>query len=265
MTCETTARRALFAALTLTTLARAAPAQRTAPSGRPAAPTLVGVPSPDSENPNGQVDPKPPPRPRSRSTLAGIQGGGPGTHLKDHPAGRDILDQIAQAIIAREVSVAPIWGTKYMVHDCLGLKASAGSFLLRLRSPNARFEGTGAVLTFVVDRVAIDVLTLRMRPNPNNPANPCTFGGRFEVGGSASDVRYEYRFDPILDLQQCKVGRVVEVDTRWSIGGLNLKPLQNNLDYVARKMIEEGLNYSTNYLDQVIATANLVLQVRCHG
>jgi len=262
---ETAARRILLAVLALTTLTRTAPAQRTPPPSRPSPPALVGVPSPDSENPNGQIDPKPRPRPQSSLTLAGIRGGGAGTHLRDHPAGQEILNQIAQAISAREVSVAPIWGTKYMVHDCLGLKASAGSFLLRLRSPSARFEGTGAVLTFVVDRVSIDVLTLRMRPNPNNVSNPCTFGGRFEVGGSASDVRYQYRFDPILDLQQCKVGRVVDVDTRWSIGGLNLKPLQNNLDQAAKKMIEEGLNYSTNYLDQVIATANLVLKVRCQG
>ena len=243
--------------LTTTAVAQRKP---TAPSKPP--PIGVGTPSPDSENANSEADMRAPPPARGKLALAGLSGT-VGLPLREHPNGLEILQKIASALAEVEVSVAPIWGAKYMANDCLGLKASAGSFLFRLQRPNARFAGTGAVLTFLVDRVSMNALTLRMRPNPNNLANPCTFGGRFTVGGSASNVRYEYRFDPILNMQECKLGSVLNVKTRWHIGGLNLQPLQNNLDAVAAKMIEEGLNHSTNYLDQVIATTNAVLKVKC--
>ena len=153
-----------------------------------------------------------------------------------------------------------------MVGKCLGVRASAGKFKLRLASPNLRFENTGIVLTFRIPRISMSALRVRVRPNPTNLAKPCTFGAAHEIGGSASDLRYELRFDPILDLQQCKVGSMGKVHNLWRIGGLNLKPLQNNLDEMAKNMIEDSLTATTNLstVDQIVAGINGFLAVQCH-
>ncbi|HEY2932535.1 MAG TPA: hypothetical protein VGK99_12395 [Acidobacteriota bacterium] len=45
----------------------------------------------------------------------------------------------------------------------------------------------------------------------------------------------------MLDIQQCRLLSIGMVRPKWRIGGLNLKPLQNDLDKVAKEMIEDAL------------------------
>jgi len=55
-------------------------------------------------------------------------------------------------------------------------------------------------------------------------------------------VRFEIRFDPLLDLRECKVQTAGQIRYSFAIGGFNLRPLQNDLDNVAKNMIEEAIN-----------------------
>lgn len=162
---------------------------------------------------------------------------------------------------------ALLGGHKYMVNHCLGVKASAGEFYLRLADPTFHFEGTGVKLTFGIDRVSMDAIKIRMRPNVGNPLEPCKFSKKFEVGGSAKDVRLEMSFDPVLDLKRCRVGSMGSVHTKWRIGNLNLKPLQNNLDEMAKNMVEDAMTYVSEFdmIDQTVRTIDDILELDCPG
>ncbi len=186
--------------------------------------------------------------------------------LRQHPQAQEIMQGVIKDLMGKEIDVALLGGKEYMVGKCLGVRAGAGKFKLRLASPNLRFENTGVVLTFRIPRIAMSALRVRVRPNPTNLANTCTFGHAFDIGGSASDLRYEVRFDPILDVQQCRVGTMGRVHHLWRIGGLNLKPLQNNLDEMAKNMIEDSLTYTSNFSvsDRIVGGINGLLGVHCH-
>jgi hypothetical protein len=162
--------------------------------------------------------------------------------LRNHPRAQEIVSAAASKATSPQISVSLLAGEDYLIGDCLGVHASGGGFKARLENPSIRLEGTGIVMTFRIPRVSIDALTIRVRPNPTNAANPCTFGQRFSIGGSIGDIEFEMSYDPILDLKECKLTRPGEFRYRWSIGGLNLKPLQNDLDAAARQMIEDALN-----------------------
>lgn len=162
--------------------------------------------------------------------------------LRQHPRAQEVVSAAASKATNPQISISLLAGEDYLISECLGVHASAGSFKTRFENPNVRLEGTGIVVTFRIPRISVDALTIRIRPNPTNPADPCTFGHRFSIGGSIGDIEYEMRYDPILDLKECKLTRPGEFRTRWSIGGLNLKPLQNDLDNAARRMIEAALN-----------------------
>ena len=221
--------------------------------GKPAPPAervpgRLGVFSPASENANGQADP--PPRVSTIPRLGpGIGSSSRPMLVKDHPQAQQILSAIGQALAQREINVALLGGQKYMINDCLGIKASAGQFYLRVSNPTVGFDGAAIKIEAAIEHISLNVLKVRVRPNLGNLLEPCKFSGAFEVGGAASNVRFEMRLGgPTLDLNQCRVATLGPVDVRWHVGGLNLKPLQNNLDEVAKEMIEDALNASTSFL-----------------
>lgn len=232
------------------------------------APTASAVePTPD-ENEDNEPDPKPRPRMLPKFDDRGFAGA---KHIKDHPKAQQMLDGIVKGFMQKEMNVSLLGGEKYMVNKCLGIKASAGEFTLKLDNPNIRFEGTGVAATFAIDRVSLNGLSVRIRPNATNPLKLCHFSKRRSVGGVAKNVRLELKMDPLLDLQQCKVGNVGKVHVKVRIGGLNLKPLQNNLDEMAKNMIEDSLTYVFENMwsgagtDQVIRTINDILELDCPG
>ncbi|NWG14774.1 MAG: hypothetical protein HXY20_14710 [Acidobacteria bacterium] len=232
-------------------------------------PGLLGEHSGDEENGDNDPDPEPEWQRRNLSTGAAAatssRATAGGTRLKGYPKAQEMLDGIVRGLTQMEIDAALLGGQKYMINNCLGVKASAGKFKLKLAHPNLRWEGTGAVLTFRIERISFSALKIRMRPRAN-PIDPCKFSGRFEVGGAATDVHYEMRLDPLLDLQQCRLGSMGQIQEKWRIGGLNLKPLQNNLDNVAKNMIEDSLTYASNFNigDRIVAGINGFLGAQCH-
>ena len=218
---------------------------------------------------DAQDDPEPVERPKPRAVaslrLPTMRAGAKGTKLTEYADAQKLLDAIAQGIAAREIDIALLGGEKYKINKCLGVKASAGTFKLKFASPNARIEGSGARLTFRINSVSINALKIRMKPNAGNPLKPCHWSKRFGVGGAAKDITYELRFDPVLDLEQCKLGSMGNVKHRLDIGGLNLKPLQNDLDRAAKNMLEDAFNNALNLNmgDRIVASANAFLGVQC--
>lgn len=243
---------------------------RTGPSPlRKSIPELRGDLSGDEEN--GDNDPDPEPEwvkktvPARADAMTSTRAAVGGTRLKDYPKAKEMLDGIVQGLMQMEIDVALLGGHKYMINDCLGLKASAGKFKLKLARPELRWEGTGAKLTFRIERIALNALKVRMRPRADL-LKPCKFSGKFEVGGAATNVSYEMRLDPLLDLQQCKLGSLGQIREKWRIGGLNLKPLQNNLDNMAKNMLEDCLTYASNFNlgDRIVAGITGFLGAQCH-
>ena len=231
--------------------------------------TQVSQPQPppdeDAQDDSDPVE-KPKPRLAPRLNLPGVRAGSKGTRMKDYPEAQQMMNEVIKGIMNKEIDVALIGGEKYKVNKCLGIKASAGTFRMKLASPNLRIEDTGVRLTFRINRVSMNALKIRMRPNAGNPLKLCHWSKKFTVGGAASNVTYEFRFDPILDLQQCKLGSMGQVKGHFEIGNLNLKPLQNNLDNVAKNMVEDAMNYAgeLNVVDRVIAGVNGFLAAKCH-
>lgn len=241
-----------------------------------------GAVSADDENEGGEADPKFRPdirrfQPRAASGASGTRARGSAAtsarsgpaHLKDHPKGQELVRQLEQLYQAREINVSLLNGHKYMINDCLGLKVSAGEFKLKFINPSVRIDGSGIVFECGISRIDMSAIKLRMRPRvpPWDDPNPCKFSKKFEVGGSAEDIRIIMRFDPLLDLERCRVADVTSVDIRVRIGELNLKPLQNDLDRMAKDMVEDALTYflNVNFLSQVVQTLDDLIEADCPG
>ena len=203
---------------------------------------LKGVPSSASENEDNESDP---PAPKQRP-VPDAQAAQVSLAIAKHVSDLQNVQQFFQALGHEfanwQINTALIGGNKYMINDCLGIKASAGEFNFRPGAPSLRIDGTGVLMQFVVERITLNGLMVRVRPNVTNPTKLCHFSKRFGVGGSASNVRFELRFDPLLDLKQCRVMTAGTVRPKFAIGGLNLKPLQNDLDPVAKNMLEDAVN-----------------------
>ena len=190
-----------------------------------------------------QPSPAPKPSPDGRS-LSPEQMGATmsGTiRLSKHPEASAILSEVANAFDGVSINVGLLSGEKYEAGSCVGIKVSSGTFELQMTKPQFSVDNTGVVFAFTIPHVTLNALRLHAMPSAH--ANPCSYGGVLDVGGSASDVRFTYRLDPILALSNCSMFRLDPSldEAKWSIGGLNLKPLQNDLDKVAKRMLVASL------------------------
>jgi hypothetical protein len=223
---------------------------------------------PPDDDANEDDDPDPPKMLRKKGLRLGAGGRSMGkpVRLDKYPDAAGFLRKVADAMTRKEINVSLIGGEKYMVNKCFGIKVRAGNFRMKLASPNARIEGTAAKLTFRVERISMNGISLRMRPS-TNVLKPCHFGKKFSVGGAATNVRIEFRFDPIMDFAKCKFGSFGDIHTRVDIGNLNLKPLQNDLDKMAKNAVEDALNnfFKFDPVDQIFRTIDDVLEVDCPG
>jgi hypothetical protein len=227
---------------------------------------LKGVLSPDSENKNGESDPRPNLTTVHAYTLPTLRAGAKTERLRDDPDAKTILQELAKDLGGVQINVALLGGRKYMINNCLGVKASAGNFNLGIPDPDLRIAGTGIDLTFTVSRVSFNALSVRVRPDITNILGGCSFSGTIGVGGTADQVSLELQFDPILDLERCQVGSMGQIHWIWGIGSFTLSPLPGEVGVVAKDMIVDSLNYATNFniTDRIAAGLTALIGAKCH-
>lgn len=227
---------------------------------------IRGVLSADSENTGGQTDRHrmvPAARPFVATPPHSL---GKSRRLKDDPAIGEYIKAAAWALKGFEVKTVLLAGHKYMVNECLGMKVNAGEFALTVPDPDLRVVSDGLVLTFAIAHVAMNAFSVRLRPDPTDVIQPCHFSATVGIGGSADNVRYELHFDPVLDIEQCRIGSMGQVHQVWRIGTLHLNPLPAAVSNLAGDMIEDSLTAFANadLVDRIVAVLNAAATNQCH-
>ena len=207
--------------------------------------------SPNNENENNEADPVFKPiafsvvTPKKRGDTQSNQ-----KKLSEMENGIQLVQDILNRMMNNEYGFELLSSHKYMINNCLGFKVSAGSFNLRFNSPYVAVSPTGKLtVKLSVDEIKFSAFKLRMRPcsKVEHLPDPCHFGPKFEVGGEATNLSVTATFDPVAVAlastdMYCYLTIPGGVDIKWKIGGLNLKPMQNNLDDLGRAMVEDALN-----------------------
>lgn len=223
-----------------------------------------GVRSSDNENAKGEKDSYASPMMRA-IPITGLSS--KSRRLRDDPDAQKYLDKAKSLLSGFDINTALLAGHKYMIANCVGIKVSAGEFMLRVPDPDLKLDNTGVVLTFAIPHMEMSGFKLRFRPDVTDPTEMCHFSGRYGVGASADNLRLELHFNPILDLEQCKISSMGHVTQIWRIGTLRMSPLPNEVSDLAGNIIEDALTNSANFnlLDRMLAGFNAVAGVRCHG
>ncbi|HEY3746989.1 MAG TPA: hypothetical protein VGL17_12135 [Gemmatimonadaceae bacterium] len=186
--------------------------------------------------------------------------------LKDDPNVQAYLTKAKSLLNGFEINTALLAGHKYMISNCLGIKVSAGEFMLKVPDPDLRVDNTGLVLTFAIPHMEMSGFKLRFRPDVTDPTEMCHFSGRYGVGASADNLRLEFHFDPILDLEKCKIGSMGHITQIWRIGKLRMSPLPTEVSDMAGNIIEDALTNGANLnlADRIVAGFNSVAGLQCH-
>ena len=160
----------------------------------------------------------------------------------------DILQAAANALAQVNIDVALVGGATMLVNDCLGLKASAGEFTLRLGRPTFQITPGGIELVFVIDEISMHALQFRMKPRiPTfSDPNPCHWSGKFGIGGEARNVRVTMTCSPIIRVDECHLASLGSVSFRLSIGSFNLDSVPHDLDNLAKNLIEDAITSGVN-------------------
>jgi len=177
-------------------------------------------------------------------------------HVSELENGLQIIKDIINKMIEKEYRFSLLHQHKYMIDNCLGLKVSAGEFDLRFSNPVIEINQVGKIkIKLEVDRINLSALKVRMRPrSPDlSDPNPCHFSGKFEIGGEVTNLTMKAEINPVAQALTgapgfCFFAFSEDPLIKWNIGGLNLKPLQNNLDAVGKDMIEDALNSGMSHL-----------------
>lgn len=206
---------------------------------------LKGVLSVDNENEDSESDPVYT-SVNLKNVFNKLRLSGNTMPAEEHPNGLELVSETVSEMIKKDFSFSLVPQHKYMVNNCLGLKVSVGEFRMKLANPYVAIENNGFVIRFTIDKIKLDALTVRMRPCYRDAQ--CHFSPRFTIGGTASDVTLEIRCNAKIDMDLCKISISGLPTYKWKIGGLNLKPLQNDLDKVAKEMLEDAMNYSSMQL-----------------
>lgn len=205
----------------------------------------LGAFSPDSENENGEKDVL-----LTSSKLPGVaEIFSPGSNkmfLKNHAQAEEISKKAADFLKNMELQVSLLPQHKYMINDCLGIKASVGDYKIQLALPYVRVDQNGLLIRFEIEKIVDNKVTVRTRPCYKD--GQCHFSPQLAIGGTMTNLRLDITLNPIMDLQQCKIISIGMPHFRWSIGGLNYKPLQNNLDAMVKNMMEDALTFATELI-----------------
>jgi hypothetical protein len=166
-------------------------------------------------------------------------------------SGMAIVTRTIENMIKLEYGFSLLSSHKYMVNDCLGIKASSGQFKLKFANPEIKVNADGKIsIKLEIDKIKFSALKVRIKPrSPDfSDPNPCHFSGKFEVGGEATNVSVKLTLDLVTTAMSgattgyCFFAFDDPVDIKWTIGGFNLRPFPNALDNVAREMVEDALN-----------------------
>ena len=194
----------------------------------------------------------------------------PKVDLSSVASGLQIVESAADGLAGKKIDVVILEDKAFTVNSCLGIKATVGSFEMRFERPEVHFGLDGARFTFRINSVDLEVLKLKMKPRVPTLTNrdPCDWSSSFEVGGSASDIKVEAWFKPKLILDECPRVSLADFGFSVSIGGLNLKPLQNNLDAVAKELIEASLKVAVgDFVPDILRTSfnDVIAEHFCQG
>ncbi|MDB6128466.1 MAG: uncharacterized protein JWM35_2362 [Verrucomicrobia bacterium] len=241
-----------------------------------------GALSSDAENPDGEKDPAFVPHrlvlPAGSVSARVLPSGR--KYLKDLPNAQEIATKAASKLGQQTINIALLAQHKYMIADCLGVKVSAGTFNLKLGAPVITIVDEGVVARYTISHVSFSAFRLRFRPDVTDLAQPCHFSGRVELGGSADNVVLELRYNPVIDIEKCRVGEPVHLYLHIDIGSVHLNPLPpgvSGLEDAFKDMTVDALNDSLYYaqvmfggtdpvpilLNQIIQTLDDVLEVDC--
>ncbi len=171
--------------------------------------------------------------------------------LHSLPIAGEVLDGVMEGLAQKEIDLALVGGDGVKINDCLGIKLAVGKLNLTWGTPTFRIDADGVEISFAVEHVEMHAFSIRFRvPDPkwDNPLN-CSWGNDFGVGGSASDIRFHFRFRPRVRLDDCQMASLGSFDSRLSIGNLNLNNVQNDLDRLMKNIVEDAATYA---LDQVL-------------
>ncbi len=175
----------------------------------------------------------------------------PAVDLHSLPIAGEVFDGVVEGLAQKEINLSLVADEGLTINECLGIKLAVGVLKLKWGTPTFKVDADGVEISFVVEHVEVNGFRVRIRvPDPkwNNPLN-CSWGGDFGVGGSASDVRFHFRFRPRVRLDDCQMVSLGSFNARISIGNLNLSNVQNDLDNLMKNIVEDAATFA---LDQVL-------------
>ena len=183
-------------------------------------------------------------------------------------AGKQIIQVGISSSTGLDFQASLLSGHKYMVNNCLGIKASAGNFDIQIPVPELRFDNAAVTVKYQVSRINMNALSIRLRPDLGDPLNMCSFSGRIGIGGYAEDVQYTVSFNPILDLESCRLASVGDLRTNASVGTVRIEPLPPEVGAVAKNMINDALlllhtQQSLKWADWALMVINRLLAENC--
>jgi hypothetical protein len=158
------------------------------------------------------------------------------------------------------------------------VKVSVGEFKMKLGDANVKIVDEGIVASYKIDKISFSAFKLRFRPDVFDLAEPCHFSGRVEMGGEANDVVVELRYNPVVDIEKCRIGEPGHVYVHVDVGKIHLAPLPNGVDDVTncfKDMVVDAVNACLYYaqesqadvfpmiLNQIVQTTDDVLEVDC--
>lgn len=206
--------------------------------------------SPNSENEDNETDPVFKVMTaffdlQNKATKSGAE-----QHVSEMENGLQIVKDIVGKIIEKEYSFKLLSQHKYTINSCLGFKVSAGEFMVKFNNPVFEVGNLGKItIKMSIDKINFSALKIRMKPCSKfeHIPDPCHFGKKIEIGGEATDIRLTAVIAPVARALSGSAGLCFfaledNVVFKWHIGGMNLKPMQNDLDYLGKEMLEDGLN-----------------------
>ena len=137
----------------------------------------------DNENTSSEADPRYTAVAIANPVNTKSKGNSNNKSLSQLEQGMNIVEDIVDELIGREYSFSLLSGHKYMINSCLGIKVSAGQFMLRFANPMISLSGGKFSVKLKVDKIKFRAFKIRSRPRAPDfsDPDPCHFSGKFEI------------------------------------------------------------------------------------